>query len=190
MAEAVGLAGSIYSLSEAAFKLVLIINTIRQGGKQRLRFFTELNSLWTVLKLLESHFDPDDQEISEQWLNTILVLDQDGGTFDQISNVFDNLTDRLQPKTGHRKMMQTLRWPFDKLEVEELTVHLERLKNTVNLAYTSTNSATVREIQSDTRYLKVSVASDEVKAIIDWISNLNFLKQQVQQATHINVLDM
>ncbi|KAL8870107.1 MAG: hypothetical protein Q9174_003770 [Haloplaca sp. 1 TL-2023] len=178
MAEAVGLAASISSLSEAAFKLVSIINTIHQGGKQRLRLFTELNSLWMVLKLLESHFDPDDQEISEQWLSTIQVLDQDAGTFDQISTVFDNLTDRLQPKTGHRKMMQTLRWPFDKLEVEELTVHLERLKSTVNLAYTSTNSATVREIQSDTKYLKVSVANDEVKAIIDWVSNLNFLKQQ------------
>lgn len=132
-----------------------------------------------VLKLLESHFDPEEQEISEQWLDTIRVLDQKDGIFDQISTVFDNLTDRLQPKMGHRKIMQTLRWPFDKSEVDELTVHLERLKSTTSLAYNSASAAVMREIQSDTKYIKLSVANDEVKAIIDWISNLNFLKQQV-----------
>ncbi|KAI4089866.1 MAG: hypothetical protein LQ344_005125 [Seirophora lacunosa] len=53
-----------------------------------------------------------------------------------------------------------------------------RLKNTLSLAYNSTNAAAVREIQSDTKYIKQSVTNDEVKAIMDWISNLNFLKQQ------------
>lgn len=184
---AVSLLASIEALAEGAFKLVSLINTIKQGGKERLRMFTELNSLWMVLKLLESHFDPEEHELSEQWLDTISVLDQEGGVFDQISNAFDRLTARLQPKMGHRKVMQTLRWPFDKTEVEELTVHLERLKNTVNLAYSSTNAAVIRNIQSDTKYIKLSVANDEVKAIIDWLSNLNFLKQQVQQAFHIGL---
>ena len=177
--EAVGLAASITALAEAAFKLVSLINTIKQGGKQRLRLFTELNSVWMVLKLLETHFDPDEQEIGEHWLETINVLDETDGVFDQISTVLDSLTNRLQPQTGHRKVMQTLRWPFDKSEVEELTAHLERLKSTINVAYNSTNSAVVREIQSDTKYIKSSVASDQVKAILDWMSNLNFLKQQV-----------
>lgn len=178
--EAVGLAASITALADAAFKLVSIINTIKQGGKQRLRLFTELNSVWMLLKLLETHFDSDEQEIGDQWLETIKVLDESDGVFDQVSSLLDSLTDRLQPKTGHRKVMQTLRWPFDKAEVEELTAHLERLKSTINVAYNSTNSAVVREIQSDTKYIKSSVASDEVKAILDWMSNLNFLKQQVQ----------
>lgn len=178
--EALGLAASITALAEAAFKLVSIINTIKQGGKQRLRLFAELNSVWMLFKLLETHFDPDEQEIGDQWLETIKVLDEPDGVFDQVSSLLDGLTDRLQPKTGHRKVMQTLRWPFDKAEVEEFTAHLERLKSTINVAYNSTNSAVVREIQSDTKYIKSSVASDEVKAILDWMSNLNFLKQQVQ----------
>ncbi|KAI4116523.1 MAG: hypothetical protein LQ338_007701 [Usnochroma carphineum] len=175
---AAGLLASIGTLAEGAFKLVSLINTIRQGGKERMQLFTELNSLWMVFKLLQSHFDTEEQEISQQWLDTVNVLDEDGGVFDEISTAFDKLTDRLEAKTGHRKVMQTLRWPFDKSEVEELTDHLERLKSTVSLAYDSTNAAGIREIQSDTKYLKLSVANDEVKAIIDWISNLNFLKQQ------------
>ncbi|KAL8670789.1 MAG: hypothetical protein Q9168_004687 [Polycauliona sp. 1 TL-2023] len=183
--EAVGLAASITALAESAFKLVSIINTIKQGGKQRHRLFTELNSVWMVLKLLETHFDPEEQEIGEQWLETTKVLDESDGVFDQISSVLDSLTNRLQPQTSHRKMLQTLRWPFDKSEVEELTAHLERLKNTINLAYNSTNSAVVREIQSDTKYIKSSVANDEVKAILDWISNLNFLKQQADFVSQV-----
>ncbi|KAL8960007.1 MAG: hypothetical protein Q9193_003220, partial [Seirophora villosa] len=179
-ASVVGLLASIESLADGAFKLVSLINTIKQGGKQRLRLFTELNSLWMVLKLLEGHFDPEEQHLNEHWLGTIKLLDEDDGIFDQISTVFEGLTDRLQPKMGHRKVMQTLRWPYDKSEVEELTAQLERLKNTLSLAYNSTNAAAVREIQSDTKYIKQSVTNDEVKAIMDWISNLNFLKQQVQ----------
>lgn len=178
----VGLLASIESLADGAFKLVSVINTIKQGGKQRLRLFTELNSLWMVLKLLEGHFDSEEQNLNEQWLKTVNLLDEDGGIFDQVSAVFESLTDRLQPKVGHRKVMQTLRWPYDKSEVEELIAQLERMKNTVSLAYNSTSAAAVREIQSDTKYIKQSVANDEAKAVIDWISNLNFLQQQVQSA--------
>lgn len=176
MVEVVGLLANVEALAEAGFKLVSIINTIRQGGKHRLNLFTELNTLWMVLKLLESHFDSSEQEISEQWLDTINLLDHDGGVFDQISDIFGKLTDRLEPQTGHRKVVQTLRWPFDKPEVEQLTLQLESLKSTVSLAYGSTNAAVVREVQNDTKYLKLNAANDEVNAIIDWISDLNFFK--------------
>ena len=176
---ALGLLASIESLSQGAFQIVSFLNTIREGGKQRLRLFTELNSLWMLLKLVESHFDPGEGALDEPWLKTLAVLDEENGVFDQIRATFDDLTNRLQPKTGQRRVLQTLRWPFDKSDVEALTVHLERLKSSINLALNSTNAVVTREIQSDTKYLKLAVAKDEVKAIIDWISSLNFLKQQV-----------
>ena len=176
---AIGLLASIESLAEGAFRIVSYLNTIREGGKQRLRLFTELNSLWMVLKLVEGHFDPEEGDVGEPWLKTIAVLDEENGVFDQIQATFDELMDRLQPKAGHRKVAQTLRWPFDKSDVEALTAHLERLKSSVNLSLNSMNVAVSREIQNDTKLLKLSVAEDKVKAIIDWISSLNFLKQQV-----------
>ncbi len=175
----VGLLGSIESIAEGAFKLVAFINTIREGGKQRLRLFTELNSLWMVLVLLGAHLKSEEEEISEAWVKTIAVLDEDDGILDQIQAAFDNLTSRLQPKTGHRKVLQTLRWPFDKSEVESLVVRLERLKGSLDLAMNSTNAAVICEIQNDTKAMRLNVANDEVKSIIDWISNLSFLKQQV-----------
>lgn len=176
---AVGLLASIEGLSDGAFKIVSFINTIREGGKQRLRLFTELNSLWMVLKLLESHFELEDEALSEPWLKTIAILDEDDGVFDQMQDIFHELMSRLKPKSGHRKAVQTLRWPFDKSDVEALTARLERLKASVNLALNSTNAAVTREIQNDTKFIKLSVANDEIKAILDWLSTLNFVKQQV-----------
>jgi hypothetical protein len=52
--------------------------------------------------------------------------------------------------------------------VDALTVQLERLKSSVNLALNSTNAAVTRAIQSDTKLLKLSAANDEIKAILDW----------------------
>ena len=177
----IALIASIESLADGAFKLVSFINTIKEGGRQRLRLFTELNSLWMVLKLVEGQFHLEDEKPSEPWLRTIEVLDQDGGVFDQMQSCFENLTTRLQPRTGHRKTMQTLRWPFDKSDVEAQIALLERLKGSVNLAFTSTNAEITRQIQNDTKALKLSAANDEAQAIINWISSLNFMKEQVSR---------
>lgn len=175
---AVGILASVEALADGAFKLVSFVNTIKDGGKQRLRLFTELNALWMVLKLLEGHFEADDEELGEPWLCTIAVLDEDNGVFDQISAALEDLDNRLRPKTGHRKILQTLRWPFDKSDVEALVAHLERLKLSVDLAMNSTSAAVIRALQSDTKAIKLSVADVELKAILDWISSLNYLKQQ------------
>ena len=175
----VALLASIESLADGAFKTICFINTIKEGGKQRLRLFTELNSLWMVLKLLQGHFESEGEELNESWLKTIAVLNDDDGVFDQIQDAFDNLMGRLQPRVGHRKAFQTLRWPFEKPEVEALVDSLERLKSSVSLALNSTNAAVIRDVQSDTKAIKLSISNDEIRAVLDWISNLNFFKQQV-----------
>lgn len=181
---AIGLLASVESLADGAFKVVAFINTIKDGGKQRMRLLAELNSLWMILKLLESHFDTEEVAISEPWLKTIGILAEEGGIFDQIDHALDDLNSRLQPRTGHRKILQTVRWPFEKAEVEALVAHVGRLKGAVDTALNSTNAAVVREIQSDTKALRLDNANDEVKSVLDWISSLNFLKQQVSHPSN------
>lgn len=104
-ASIVGLLASIETLAQGAFRVISLINTIRHGGKQRLRLLSELSSLWMILKLLEGHFDEDEQELSEPRLRTIAVLNEENGTFDLMEVVFNDLMDRLQPKTGRRKVL-------------------------------------------------------------------------------------
>ena len=140
------LIASVEALAEGTFKVISILNTIKEGGKQRLRLFTEVNSLWMLLKLVECNFESDEEELGEAWLKTLCVLNEDIGTFDQIGEVLDSLTNKLQPKVGLRKALQTLRWPLDKAEVESQVAQLERLKSNINLALTSTGAAIIREI--------------------------------------------
>lgn len=185
---AIGLLASVESLADGAFKIVAFINTIKDGGKQRMRLLTELNSLWMILKLLESHFETEEEVVSEPWLKTINILAEESGVFDQIDRAFDELSTRLQPRSGHRKILQTLKWPFDKPEVDNLVAQVGRLKGAIDTALNSTNAAVVRELQNDTRALRLDNANDEVKSILEWISSLNFLKQQVSHHEFHNYL--
>ncbi|KAL2044644.1 hypothetical protein ABVK25_012278 [Lepraria finkii] len=87
-------------------------------------------------------------------------------------------TDILPQISKLRKAVQTLRWPFDKDEVNSLVAQLARLKDDINLALTSTSAAVIRDIQNDTKTVKNAVSNVEEKALLEWLSTLNFLKQQ------------
>ena len=175
--EPVSLLASVEAIADGTFKIISLINTIREGGKQRLRLFCELNALWVVLKLVEGNFESE-EGLGDAWLKMIGVMDEENGVFDQIGHVLDTLKTKVQPKAGLRKAVQTMRWPFDKNEVDALVARLERLKSAVNLALTSTNAAVIRDMQSDTKALRLASSDDEMKAILEWTSTLNFLKQQ------------
>ena len=173
----VSLLASVEAIADGTFKIISLINTIREGGQHRLRIFCELNALWVVLKLVEGNFESE-EELGDAWLKMIRVLDEDDGVFDQIGDVLDTLKAKVQPKVGLRKAVQTMRWPFDKAEVDTLINRMEHLKSAVNLALTSTNAAVIRDMHSDTKALRLASSDDELKAMLEWTSTLNFLKQQ------------
>ena len=174
----VSLLASVEAIAEGAFQIISYINTVKEGGKQRMRILTELNSLWMVLKLVEAHFETEDEELDQTWIKAIAVLSEDSGLFDQIGEILESLNKKLQPKMGFRKAIQSVRWPFDKPEVDTLVSQLDRLKNGINLALTSTSALAIREIHTDTKSLRSVAAVAETKAYLAWISSLNFLKQQ------------
>ena len=175
--EPLSLLASVEAIADGTFKIISLINTIREGAKHRLRLFCELNALWVVLKLVQGNFESE-EELGEAWLKMICVMDEENGVFDQIGEVLDTLKTKVQPQVGLRKAVQTMRWPFDKAEVDTLIARLERLKSAVNLALTSTNAAVIRDMHNDTKALRLASSDDELKAILEWTSTLNFWKQQ------------
>lgn len=173
------LAASITALAGATFQVVAFLNTIIDGGKDRLMLFTEVNSLWMVLKLLEGNFDPTNVHHDEAWLQGVLSLAQPGGVFHQISDALQKLNSKLKPQTGRHKALQTLRWPFtDKRDVDENIQHIERLKQSVSLVLNHASLALSQEIRSDGAAVKEALVSQKVQAVIDWLSPLNFLAKQ------------
>jgi hypothetical protein len=53
---AMGLASSIVQLADAAFKIVKILDAIKEGGKNRRKFCDEITLLWMTLYNLKTQF--------------------------------------------------------------------------------------------------------------------------------------
>ena len=162
---------SVTALAGATFKIVSFLGGMKEGGNDRLRLTTEVNSLWMVLKLLEGQLEPTNLH-EEAWLEGVRSLKMPDGVFDQIRQAMQRLDVKLKPQTGHRKALQTLRWPLrDKKDVEEIVKHLERLKLSVSLVLNHANLAVGAKVND-------ALGSQKIKAIIGWLTPLNFLARQ------------
>ena len=162
---------SVTAIATATFQVVKFLGDMKEGGHDRLRLTTEVNSLWMVLKLLEGQLESSNSH-EDAWLEGVRSLQAPNGVFDQIREAMQRLNAKLKPQTGHRKALQTLRWPLvDKKDVEETVGHIERLKSSVSLVLNHASLAVGTKVND-------ALASQKVKAIIDWLTPLNFLARQ------------
>ena len=162
---------SVTAIATATFQIVSFLGAMKDGGHDRLRLTTEVNSLWMVLKILEGQLEPTNLH-EEAWLEGVRSLQAPGGVFDQIREAVQSLDVKLKPQTGHRKALQTLRWPLrDKKDVEETVSHLERLKRSISLVLSHASLAVGTRVHD-------TLVSQKVKAIIEWLTPLNFLARQ------------
>lgn len=162
---------SVTAIATATFQVVSFLGGMKEGGNDRLKLTTEVNSLWMVLKLLEGQLEPTNSH-EEAWLEGVRSLQVPNGVFDQIREAIQRLDARLKPQTGHRKAIQTLRWPLrDKKDVEETVSHIERLKSLVSLVLNHASLAVGTKVND-------ALVSQKVKAVIDWLTPLNFFARQ------------
>ena len=162
---------SVTAIAAATFQVVSFLGGMKDGGNDRLRLTTEVNSLWMVLKLLEAQLEPTNSH-EEAWLEGVRSLQVPNGVFDQIREAMQKLDLKLKPQTGHRKALQTLKWPLrDKKDVEETVSHIERLKSSVSLVLNHASLAVGAKVND-------ALVSQKVKAVIDWLTPLNFLARQ------------
>lgn len=162
---------SVTAIATATFQVVSFLGTMKEGGSDRLRLTTEVNSLWMVLKLLEGQMEPTNPH-EEAWLEGVRSLQAPNGIFDEIKEAMQRLTVKLKPKTGHRKALQTLRWPLtDKRDVEAIVSQIERLKSSVSLVLNHASLAIGTKVND-------ALVSQKVKAVTDWLTPLNFLARQ------------
>lgn len=162
---------SVTAIATATFQVVSFLGGMKEGGNDRLKLTTEVNSLWMVLKLLEVQLEPTNSH-EEAWLDGVRSLQVPNGVFDQIREAIQKLDVKLKPQTGHRKAIQTLRWPLrDKKDVEETVGHIERLKSSVSLVLNHASLAVGTKVND-------ALVSQKVKAVIDWLTPLNFLARQ------------
>lgn len=176
---AIGLLSSIAQLAEASFKIVKLLDTIKEGGKERRKLCDEITLLWMTLRNLETQFFPLSVEQDGPWMRPIDSLAEPGGVFQQTSHALDEVWNKLTTsESSAGKLKQTLRWPFDKEDVEKTIARIERLKSSIAIVLGQANIALAQEMREDGLVRKKTDENNRFKDIVDWLSPLNFRQKQ------------
>ena len=106
-------------------------------------------------------------------------LAEPGGVFQQTRHALDEVWNKLTTSESFtRKFKQTLRWPFDKEDVEKTIARIERPKSSISIALGQTNIALAQEMREDGLARKKADENNWFKDIVDWLSPLNFRQKQ------------
>jgi hypothetical protein len=171
-------AASLSALATVAFQLVSYIGSVKEGGDERKKLGTQLTTLWMVLQQLQTQFATDLASGDQSWAENLQVLQQPGGILSQIGEALTVLQAKLQSKTGGKKLLQSLRWPLDKADVDRAVQQIYQLHQLLTGVLNQTNLALSQEIRKDGAEVKDLIVGDELKSFLDWISPLNFLQRQ------------
>lgn len=176
---AIGLVSSVVQIADASFKIMRLLDTMKDGGKDRRRLSDEITVLWMTLRNLETQFAPLSAEQNGAWMKPLDSLAEPGGVFEQLKTALDDVWDKLttsDSKIG--KAMQTLRWPLTQSYVDRTIAHIERLKSSVAMVEGQASIALAQEMRDDVANVKKTVDDGHFKEVIDWLSPLNFRQKQ------------
>jgi hypothetical protein len=177
----VGLASSIVQLADASFKIMKLLDTIKEGGQDRRKLCDEITVLWMILRNLETQFAPSNagQSPDTSWIKPIDSLGEPNGVFEQLQAALDEVWEKVTASDSKRgKLKQTLRWPLDQSYVDRIIARIERLKSSIILVANQANIALAREMREDVSQVKQVVADSQFKTVLDWLSPLNCREKQ------------
>ena len=122
---------SIIAVLELNGTLMNYANSVRHAPKERTRFAREASNMYALLTNLR--FRMEDAHSGDPWFDQVKLLGAPSGVFDQ----FKLILERLVAKIHSNSTLSNLIWKFEKREIEEALMLLERLKTFVSLALTN-----------------------------------------------------
>ena len=179
--EPISLTLSIATAIDSAVKLVEVLHDIKDGGKQRIRLIAEISSLWLVLENVKAQLDELSSSASPAPAVYLKTLSNPDGPLAQCLQLLDKLYDKCRPKGGvGGRVLQSLKWSFDKDEVDRYLAVAHRLQSSITLAYAQTSLMVLNTIAEDTAITRQTLEEQSSKQLLDWLSTLDFEAQQHQ----------
>ena len=170
---------SVVSLAAVVRETVRLVQGIKDGGTDRVQIATEVKGLLIVLRSVEGFCETVDEDATAPWIEALRSISEDGGILECAQSELQKLNEFLKPKTGHQKLVQTVRWPLlDKVSVNRTLQHVIRLKESMTSVLEQANTSMTKSILSDTKDLHDALQSDNINAILEWLSPLNMLAKQ------------
>ena len=126
MAEPFGILGGIALLIQTSVKVVGYIKSVRGSSSDRQRLLSEINSTVALCQTLQDFVEMNGEK---DWASTLKLLNTDDGPIAQLQGCLNHLQRKLASTSDKDNRMKALRWSFDKKEVQDILVIIERQKS-------------------------------------------------------------
>ena len=151
---------SIIAVLQLASSVVSYLGAVKDASDDRQKLIAEIGSITGFLFFLKE--EPNN---SSDALNSLCVAN---GPLDMFKSTLSELSSKLRPTNGGlRKAGKSLLWPFQKSEVNNLLLRIERLKGMFILALQNDNTQLTRRMAEEMGDMRQSLTyvHDTIKQI-------------------------
>ena len=126
MAEAIGLAASIFALLETSKTILDFVKGVRDSKQDVLALREELGQLRMVARMLGNRMNNND--VDPSWRKAINELNK------PLNQLDSRLKEIFTPERRARDMLDRVRWTFNKKEIDEIMLRIHRMISVIALA--------------------------------------------------------
>jgi hypothetical protein len=123
---------SIIALVQLTSTVIKYLDDVKDAPKDRAKLVIEASSLYSLLMHLKYRLE--EGRSNESWYNSIRLLAVSNGPFDQYKDVLENLQRKAVITSGAGKVLHALAWKFNKTEVNDMFLRMERLKTLIQIS--------------------------------------------------------
>jgi ankyrin repeat protein len=169
MAEPLGIAASLIAVAQISGSIISLCYDYRRGiqgaHKDVARIIQEVQSLRNVIEQLLQLLDKDDAG-NEMCLPSLKNMNINGVPFAQCQNDLKGLEDRLRtPVNKWQRLGDQLLWPLRERDVAKTLEGIHRMKGIIEFGLTADATASILEIQKNTRDLKERILDFQRSAV-------------------------
>ena len=128
---------SITALLQLTGAIITYLKAVHDASQDRITFLVEISGLDNLLDVLRKRID--EAKPGDPWLAEIRTLGFENGPLRQIESHLKRLASKLQPVGGLelKEVGRRLKWLFNKKDVEDTLVKIERIETLITLALTN-----------------------------------------------------
>lgn len=129
------LSASIIAVLQLTGKLLSYLNDVRNATKEQAQLTVEASNTYSLLASLRFRVERSDAH--DPWFTAVRGLETKNGPLDQLRQSLEDLESKFEPSHGIKKLGKQIGWSFEKSDMANILVRIERIKTLVNIAITS-----------------------------------------------------
>lgn len=156
---ALGLVANIAQVIDGVTKIVGYINDVKGAPKDRARLARECASLLDFL--VDFRYKVEESPANDPWFSSARLLAGPGGPLVEFEKELEDLSSRLKPQSGLRKVGKSLVWTLDMRSINKFILRVEILKAFMNMARQQDHFTLSLQIKNDVKDLRHRALSEQ-----------------------------